>query len=462
MHRPNEHAEQDRLQQRLVDYAKVVTSESISAEAIDAAQLRVIDTLGALIGGFFDEGCRAARALAAEIPDPNGATIIGTRMKTTVDMAAFVNATTARCVEITDTYHGGKAGGHPSDMITPLLAVAERMHSSGREFVTAVVLAYEAYLRFSDAFPNRGFDHTNFCCIGTALAAGKLFGLAPEQLLQAVSMAAVPNVSLRQARTGHQTIWRAAATGQAGRAGVFAAQLARAGLEGASMPFEGEAGWCEHVAKTRISLPDVDLKNLKIGQSRFKYRATAGNTMACVLAAEQVAPIQDAGSVQRITVETFGKAVEASGVGEHNANPTSRESADHSIPYLVAAVLLDGTVTPRSFGEGKLWNPNLRELMRKIEVVEDPDLTARAAREPRYGLARVRVVTRNGDRLTGDAGAKKAKGADCSEREMVLEKFRGLTIEYLGVRRVDSILNGLLELESMPDVAAIPPEFLLA
>jgi 2-methylcitrate dehydratase len=343
----------------------------------------------------------------------------------------------------------------------PLLAVAEHTHSTGRDFVTAVVLAYEVYLQFSDVFPNLDFDHTNFCCIGTALAAGKLFGLAPGQLLQAVSMAAVPNVSLRQARMGHQTIWRAGATGQAGRAGVFAAQLARAGLQGACMPFEGEAGWCEHVARNRISLPDVDLKNLKIGQSRFKYRPTAGNTMACVLAAEQVAPIRDPESVQRITVETFAKAVEASGVGEHNTNPTSRESADHSIPYLVAAALLEGTVTSRSFGEGKLWHPKLRELMRKVEVLKDPDLTTRSAREPRYDLARVRVLMRNGDCLTGDAGAKKEQKVDRSEQEMVLEKFRGLTVDYLGVRRVDSILDGLLELQSMPDVASIPREFVM-
>ena len=176
MPKSNQHQQRDRVQQRLVEYATVITSETIPREAIDAARLRIIDTLGALIGGFFDESCRMARALAAETPHTDGATVIGTRTKTTLDMAAFVNATTARCAEMTDTYHAhGSAGGHPSDMITPLLAVAENMHSTGRDFITAVVLAYEIYLRFSDVFPNRDFDHTNFCCIGTAVAAGKLF-----------------------------------------------------------------------------------------------------------------------------------------------------------------------------------------------------------------------------------------------------------------------------------------------
>ena len=275
-------------------------------------------------------------------------------------------------------------------------------------------------------------------------------------------MAAVPNVSLRQARMGHQSMWRAAASGQAGRAGVFAAQLARAGMEGASMPFEGKAGWCDHVARKRFSLPDVDLAHLKVEQSRFKYRPSSGNTIACVLAAEHVAPLKDSAAVERVTVETYKKAVDTSGIGEHNSNPTSRESADHSIPYLVAATLLDGTVTPRSFSDAKLWNPQLRDFMRKIEVVEDPQLTARSEHDPRYGLARVHVITRSGDRLTGDAGLPKAERAERTEREMVGEKFRAATVDYLGTRRVDSILNQLLKLEDVPDVAAIPPEFLIA
>ncbi len=452
----------DSLQQRLVEYAEVISYDRIPREAMEAARLRIIDTLGVLIGGFSDAGCRRLRGMADELPHAGGATVIGTRAKTTLDMAAFVNATTARCAEMTDTYHvHGSAGGHPSDMITPLLAVAEQLHSTGRDFMTAVVLAYEIYLRFSDVFPNRDFDHTNFCCLGTAVGAGKLFGLDGEQMRQCISMAVVPNASLRQARTGHQTIWRAAASGQAGRAGVFAAQLARAGIEGASMPFEGKAGWCDHVARRRITLPDVDFANLKITQSRFKYRPSSGNTIACVLAAERIAPLADPAAVERVTVHTYRKAVETSGVGEHNVNPATRESADHSIPYLVAATLLDGTVTPRSFNEDKLRDPALRDLMRKIEVVEDPQLSARSEHEARYGLARVQVVTRQGDQRLGDAGAPEKTRVAQTEAEMIIDKFRSLTVADLGAPRVDAILKQLLALENMADVAAIPPAFLL-
>ena len=114
--------------------------------------MRIIDTLGALIGGFFGEPCRIARNLAAQAPDPAGATVIGTRMKTSPDMAAFTNATTSRYIELMDSYHWpGSLTGHASDTTTPVLAAAEHAHADGRKFMTGVVLSYEVFLRFCDA-----------------------------------------------------------------------------------------------------------------------------------------------------------------------------------------------------------------------------------------------------------------------------------------------------------------------
>ena len=116
----------DSIQQRWTDYASALKFEGLSAEAVHAAKVRAIDTLGVLIGGFFGEPCRIARSVAAQAPNADGATVIGTRMKTAPDMAAFVNGTTARYAEFNDLYHWpGSRHGHPSDVISPLLAVAE-------------------------------------------------------------------------------------------------------------------------------------------------------------------------------------------------------------------------------------------------------------------------------------------------------------------------------------------------
>src|SRR5690242_11873384 len=127
----------DTIQQRLTAYACALTYEAIPAEVIHAAKIRVIDTLGVLIGAFFGAPCRLARDLAAQMSDTHGSTIIGTRIKTRVDMAAFVNATTARYLEFTDVYHfPGSSHGHPSDVISPVLAAAEHARRSGSDFLT--------------------------------------------------------------------------------------------------------------------------------------------------------------------------------------------------------------------------------------------------------------------------------------------------------------------------------------
>jgi len=120
----------DSVQEQLTSYAYGLNYNSLPPEVIHDAKVRIIDTLGSLMGGFFGEPCRIARNLAAAMPNPDGATVIGTRMKTTPDMAAFANATTARFAELTDSYHGSPGGGHISDTITPVLAAAEQTTSA--------------------------------------------------------------------------------------------------------------------------------------------------------------------------------------------------------------------------------------------------------------------------------------------------------------------------------------------
>jgi len=454
----------DSIQQQLTSYAGDLSYCGITAEAVHAAKLRTIDTLGALIGAFFGEPCWIARNLAAQMPYPNGATVIGTRMKTAPDLAAFINASTARYPELTDSYHWpGSSYGHPSDVVTPVFAAAEYARSSGRDFLTGIVLAYEVYLRISNVFHNNGFDHTNFCCLGTALAAGKLLGLSTEQLSHCVSMAVVPNVTLRQVRTDPLSMWKAVASGQAGRAGVFAAMLARAGMEGPHLPFEGKAGWCDHVAGGRFQLEKMGGSGtpFKILDTRFKLRPSSGEAQSTILAAEKVSPLRNLKDVKKITVELYKKAKLSKGTGAHQWNPDSREAADHSVPYLVAVTLMDGTVTLRSFNDARLWNPELRALMQKIEVTENEEFTRAYERRPVEHRTRITVLTFSGERLVGETGGDEDDFSMPKSDAQIEEKFRGLTEDMLGAKRANTILEKLWHLEDVKDVSEIPPLLLL-
>ena len=456
----------DTIQQCLANYACELTWDDLTTEAIHATKVRIIDTLGALTGGFFGPTCQIARNLAARLPNPSGATVIGTRFKTTPDMAAFVNGTTARYVEMNDAYHSpGVFGGHPSDVIMPVLAVAEHAHASGREFMVAVVLAYEVYLRLADAVVNPpGFDYTNYICAGTALAAGKLLNLSSIELAHCISIAVVPNNALFQSRTGHLSMWKAAAAGQAGRAGVFAALLARAGMEGPHLPYEGKAGWCDHVARKRFSLDAFGGHGnpYKVQETIIKPRSLCAATISSVLAAEKVAPLSNIRDVDKVTVEVYKKAKDYVGTDENCWNPDSRETADHSIPYVVAATLIDGTASPRSLDDAHLWNPDLRALMKKIEVVENAEYTKAYGQHPVEHHTRITVIKRNGDQLVAKVGGDQDDLAAHKSDAEIENKFRGLTEDTLGARRSKAILARLWKLERIENVGEIPAAFVVS
>ena len=459
----------DSVQQKLVSYARGLTFDHLPATTVQDAKIRIVDTLGALIGGFFDEPCRIARGISADAPMVAGVTVIGTRYRTTPDLAAFVNATTSRSVEMNDVAHrhGGR-NGHPSDVIAPILGVGEYVHASGRDVVTAVVLAYEVYLRFAESISTPAFDAANFCCLGTAIASGRLLGLDDGQLAQCISMAVIPNNALNQTRTGELSMWKAVASGQSSRAGVFAALLARRGMEGPNQPFEGKNGWCAHVAKTTLALPtwggaDVPFR---IGDTVIKPRAACFHTLSPILSAEKAAAkrggrVKDVAAVKVEIYKASERATSNIVTGDKMANPwwnpQSRETADHSIPYCVAAALFDGTVDKDSFDDAHLWNPDLRALLAKIDMEENDEFTAGYAGWPVRHRTRVTVTFANGERIVGECGGEHGDLGDAKSEAEISAKFRTLTEPVLGPKQVDRVLDALWHIEDMQDVAAIPP-----
>ena len=194
--------------------------------------------------------------------------------------------------------------------------------------------------------------------------------------------------------------------------------------------------------------------------TQIKPRPAGSHSIPPILAAEKVAPfnIKD---VKRVTVEVYKRATEIEGSGEHNWNPQSRETADHSIPYVVAATLMDGTVTLRSYNNAHLWNPELRALMQKIEVVENNEFTKAFERMPVEHRARVIVVTSGGERLVGETGGDQDDSGAPKSDAQIDEKFRGLSEDYLGAKQVNTILDCLWHLEELKNVAEIPPALIL-
>jgi 2-methylcitrate dehydratase len=356
-------------------------------------------------------------------------------------------------------------GGHPSDVLTPILAVAEASGSSGRELITAVVLGYELYLRISDAVKVPSFDCVNFACIGTAAAGARLMGLGQQAVADAIAMAAVSGNVLAQVRNGHLSVWKAVAAGQAGRTGVSCAVMAAAGMQGPHLPFMGKHGWCNHVSGP-LQLAPMGGRDasFKISDTLIKQRSSCATTISSILAAEKAsAPVRDRlEQVKAVTVEVYDTAKRNLGTEAHHWDPRSRETADHSIPYVVAATLIDGTITPLQFNEAHLWSPQLRALLPKIAVAENPEFTRIYHRVPVEHPARVTVEMKDGQRIVGESGGRNGDLSNPKSDAEIEAKFRGMAEDFIGKQRCDALLDQLWNLEKVGNVARIPPAFLFA
>jgi 2-methylcitrate dehydratase len=455
----------DAIQDALVGYAFALRYEDLTPEVVHAARVRIVDTFGSLVGGFDGEPCRIARSLAQRLYSSGSSSVIGTFTMTPPDMAAFVNATTARYVEMNDVYHWPKAGGgHPSDVIMPVLAVAEESHSTGEEFITAVTLAYEIYLCMAHSVRTPGFDFINNLTLATAIAAGKLLHLNSDELAECISMAIVPNNALGQARTGHLSHWKATASGQAGRAGVFAAYLAREGMQGAVQPFEGRAGWTNVVAGGSLTLAPMATRggHFKILDTIIKPRSACATTLSSILATEQAAKSSlDVSQVEGVLVEVYDRAVHL-GEGEHSYRPRTRESADHSIPFVVASALMDGTVNPETFREERLTDPQLLSLADKVKVVGNPEFTAAYQKLPLEHRTRVTVKTKTGEVRVGEVNTLKGGLIDPMSDFEIEGKFRSLTSKYWSEARAGEVLALLWAVDACKDIAELPPRLRLS
>jgi 2-methylcitrate dehydratase len=453
----------DVLQAQLARFTTRLRFDDIADVDRRAMRQRVVDTFGSLLGGFSLPVSRISRRVAETMPSPDGASIIGSRERTTPDMAAFVNATTARALETNDCYVSEiDGGGHPSDVILPVFAAAESEHLNGKELIVALTLAYEVYIEMCDAAPLHGFDHPILGGLAAAVGSAKAMGLTEQQIREAISLVVVPNNALMQTRRNRFTMWKGAAAGQAGRAGVFAAMLARAGMEGPELPFSGTDGWFTHVTGGPVSLnleePD---RPFRVRDTLLKAKAACAAVIPSILAAETAAQQIPVGSeIDQVVVETYATAYERTSSNEL-LNPQSRESADHSIPYVVAATLLRGEFGPDAFEDEQLQDSDLRELIGRVAVRSDQDLTARYNGRPRSYPCRVTVETKDGGVYQGDADNVSGPLINPVADGEVERKFLNLTEPVLGPDRARSALDRLWRLEELDDIGSLRESFVV-
>ena len=439
------------LAQRLAGFAAGLRFEDLPPPVVHEVKRRIIDSLGCALGAWNAEPCVIARRVASLYSTDHGATLLGTGRRAPPDWAAFANGCLVRYLDFNDTYLS-KEPAHPSDNIAAALAVAETERASGRELITAIVLGYEIQCRLCDAasLRARGWDHVTYVAFSSALAAARLMRLDARLAEQAVNIAGVSSGSLRQSRAGELSHWKACTVAHAARRGVFAALLAREGMTGPAPIFEGEFGFEKLVAGQSLALDIEDWSDFMILRTSIKFWPAEYHAQSAIAAALELrARIGDPAQIESVLVQSHDAAVDIIGGSPEKWKPASRETADHSLPYLVAVALADGEITERQFSTARIAEKKLSDLLQRVAVERSAELTSLY---PEAVANIVTVRTRDGrmhaERCDYPPGNAKNPLSD----SQVEAKFRALAEPHLGAERASRLLDCVWRLEAIESI----------
>jgi 2-methylcitrate dehydratase len=443
----------DRTTEALARYVVSLRYEDLNPRAIHEAKRHLIDSLGCAIGGFASEPAVIARRMAPAWGESPSARILGEGRSTTPEAAAFANSTMIRFLDANDTYIT-RGSGHPSDMLGALLAAGEAQGASGQDLLRATVAGYEVFGALADQIPlrDRGWDQGVFVAPASAAGAGLLLGLSADQMADALAIAATANVATRQTRAGDLSMWKGCATAVAAKAGLFAAQLAKAGMTGPTAAFEGRHGLWEQVTGPfelgalggeRGALGGGD-RSFAIERTNFKSFATEYHAQAPVAMALALRAKLSVDQIEAIDVRIYAMAHSEIASEPAKWDPKTRETADHSLPYMLAVALTDGRIGPASFEPERYLDPGLRPLMHRIRVAAHAEFTRRF---PAELVSEIEVVTRSGERLVERAHFPKGHARNPMSDADVVAKFRDLSGILLGSAQVDAALGALWRLD---------------
>jgi 2-methylcitrate dehydratase len=444
----------------LSDYACRLGYDDLSPETVHQVKRTLVDTLGCGAGALDGEPASIARRAASRVRGTPPARILGSAQPTSIDLAAFANTVLVRYLDCNDTY-AARGTGHPSDMIPAVLAVADGHKANGRAVITAITTAYEVFCRMADEVPLKGWDQGMFAAIGAACGAGKILGLDRAAMGNAISIAITTGVPLGVTRIGELSMWKGCATAAANRTGVFAAELAADGMTGPGHAFEGRDGLWQHLGVDAPKWPRFggEGEPFRITRTSFKaYPAvvhTQGPIGLVLELRQQIAPAD----IESVRVATYGEALRRTATETEKWDPKTRETADHSIPYLVAAAFQDGGVTPATFAPSRIQDPALRPLIKKLTIVEEPEFTRRY---PAEACTRIEVTTTDGRRMAAQTSHPKGHHRNPLTDQEVEAKFRGLAAWPLGREGCDRVLAEVWGLETAATVDGLFESLIVA
>lgn len=441
----------DRKDQLAWKMAEICTDNApIKDDVIDMVINRVIDNASVAIAAANRHPVASARSMALTHPRAGGATVFGmpNDQKFSAEWAAWANGTAVRELDYHDTFLAADYS-HPGDNIPPILAVAQQMGKTGKDFIRGTVAGYELHVNLVKAIclHKHKKDHIAHLCPASAGGIGALLNLPTETVYQAIQQAVHVSFTTRQSRKGEISSWKAYAPAHSSKLAIEAVDRTMRG-EGAPSPiYEGEDSVISYMldgkdGKYTVTLPELGEEKRAILETYTKEHSAEYQSQALIdLAARMKTKITNFEEIKEIVIHTSHHTHYVIGTGANDPQKmdpkASRETLDHSIMYIFAVALQDGTWHHvDSYSAERANRPDTVRLWHKIKTVEDAKWTeAYHNQDPnlkRFG-GRVEIFMNNGDKIVDELGVANAHpaGAKPFKRADYIRKFDTLTSEII-------------------------------
>ena len=433
------------------DLAQFVNSASfddLSEEALEQLKIRLLDSLGTAIGAVEGPPVRSLRRSIDELGGNESATLIGGG-KTSPDRAALYNSALVRYLDFNDSYLAKGETCHPSDNIGSILAAGETTDLTGKDFLTALAIAYQIQCRLSDEAPvrDKGFDHTTQGSYAVAAGVSKALRLSKEQTANAIAIAGTALNALRVTRTGALSNWKGMAYPHTAFGGTHAALLAKHGITGPTAIFEGNKGFMDSIAgKFEIDWSSEDLERVnRTIIKKYNAEIHSQSSIEGMLELKQEAEFS-ADDIDEIEIEIFDVAYHIIGGGEEGDKTIVRtkEEADHSLQYMVSAALLDGQVMPEQYRQSRIEADDIQSLLQKVHVSPKQEYNDRF---PDEMPVRLNVHLKNGETHEIEKNDYEGFHTRPMSWETIIKKFEGLAKPYTTKKLCDEVIETVQDFE---------------
>jgi 2-methylcitrate dehydratase len=435
-------------------YALGLTYEMLPGEVIHQAKRCLLDALGCAIGAYDAPGRPFCEAVGRELGGKEEATLLGSGLRTTALHATLVNSFLVRFLDYND--FGG--GGHNSDAIPALLAVAEREKKGGRDLLTSLVVSYELGARFREAIrgpslEDRGWSIDLRGGLNMPPSLGRLMGLSEEQIAHAVGICTghcLP-LGILDADREEMTMMKNLRFGMVAYHSVLACLLAGRGLTGPLRVVEGDSGIRDVIFKGDLDLERLtDFSGWRILKTRHKYWSVNGSSLGYIQAT--LALVRE----HHLRPEDiFAVRIKACLREYHHTTtlakkyPRNTESADHSAFYMTAIAIKEGKIGPDQFKPEKFTDPVVQELIEKITVDPDPSMPAKCFE----GVCE--ITTQAGQRFQKRVDTPHGLGDDPLTDQELEVKFSEMAEKYMKKPQIQQIFDTIWNLERLDDMGGL-------